>query len=508
LVAVTLYAVALGVVTLFGLNQFWLAWRFASTRSSIQGAIPEPDEALAPLKDPPRVTVQIPLYNEAFVADRVVAACARLDYPRDLMEVQVLDDSVDETVSVVANAVRYWRSQGLDIVHLRRTRRRGYKAGALAEGLRVARGEFVAMFDADFVPPRGFLLRMLPSFRDPTVGFVQARWGHLNDDTSTLTRLQGFGLDAHFAVEQTARIAAGYPAGFNGTAGIWRRACIEDAGGWSSDTLTEDLDLSYRAQLRGWKMAYLPRIVVPAEVPVETSGFRAQQHRWTKGAIQTAGKLLGEVVRSPQPRAFRVQGTAHLLANFGFPFMLALTLLHAPIGYLRAVGLGPGEQYYALLGLGVTGFGGFFGLHLLAQRALYPDWGRRLWRFPLFLAASTGMALANTLAVFEAVARRVSPFVRTPKFNSLDGSEAAAWWRTSYASAGIKGLAVAELVLAVYLAVGLAALVAAGAWASVPFQLVFVSGNWLLVGLSVRDARLANQSRVDERSSPGRSLQY
>jgi len=403
-------------------------------------------------------------------------------------------------ILVVSKAVRYWRSQGVEMVHLRRTERRGYKAGALADGLRVARGEFVAMFDADFVPPRDFLCRMLPSFEDPGIGLVQARWGHLNDDTSTLTRLQAFGLDGHFAIEQESRIASGYPAGFNGTAGIWRLSCIEDAGGWSADTLTEDLDLSYRAQLKGWKMAYLTRIVVPAEVPVETSGFRAQQHRWTKGAIQTAGKLVGAVVRSDRPRRFRVQGAIQLTANFGFPFMLMLALLHAPLGYLRAVGLGAGELYFSLLGIGVAGFGGFFGLHLLAQRALYPDWGRRLWRFPIFLAASTGMALANTVAVAEALLRRSSPFVRTPKFNSLDGLEATAWWRTSYAMAGFKAKAIAELVMAFYLAAGLVALITVEAWASVPFQLVFASGSWLLVALSVRDVRLAYGARVQGES--------
>ncbi|NNE70592.1 MAG: glycosyltransferase, partial [Rhodothermales bacterium] len=372
-----LYAIALLVITLYGLNHLWLAWRFARSRSLLKG--PVPSAAVVPDlgDDPPLVTIQIPLYNEALVADRVIAACARQDYPRDRMEIQVLDDSTDETVRVVADAVRFWRKQGVRMVHLRRTHRTGYKAGALAEGLKVAQGDLVAMFDADFVPPREFLRRMVPHFASRDTGFVQARWGHLNDAAGTLTRLQAFGLDAHFAIEQTARTVSGYPAGFNGTAGIWRKSCIEDAGGWSADTLTEDLDLSYRAQLRGWKMVYLPRIVVPAELPMEMGGFRAQQHRWTKGMTQTALKLVGTLVRSrrahrfPTRLGFRIQGLIHLTANIGYPCVLLVAVLHAPLAYSKVAGTGPGEVYFALLGLGIAGFGGFFAAHLTAQQSLY-----------------------------------------------------------------------------------------------------------------------------------------
>ncbi len=488
-----LYAIALGVITLLGLNHFWLSWRFARTRRLIEGPVPEERPAEEPAEWP-RITVQIPLYNEALVADRVIAACARLDYPASRLEIQVLDDSTDETVKVAADSVRFWRRQGINMVHLHRTHRRGYKAGALADGLRVARGEFIAMFDADFVPPRNFLRTLIGRFQPADVGLVQARWGHLNDGAGLLTRLQGFGLDAHFAVEQESRTASGYPAGFNGTAGIWRRACIDDAGGWSADTLTEDLDLSYRAQLKGWRMVYVTDLVVPAELPIEMGGFRAQQHRWTKGAVQTAMKLAGSVARSDHSAAFRMQGLIHLTANAGFPFVLVVALLHAPLAYQKAVGTGPGEAYFALLGVGIAGFGGFFAAHLTAQRALYPDWGRRMWRFPILLAASLGMALSNTLAVVEALARRSSPFVRTPKFNSVDTTEASAWWRTAYAGSSLKPAVFLEALMALYTTAGLAVLVSSGAWGAIPFQLVFALGFWLVFGFSVRDAGLTRRA--------------
>jgi cellulose synthase/poly-beta-1,6-N-acetylglucosamine synthase-like glycosyltransferase len=490
------YAIALSVITLFGVNHFWLALRFARTRQQRPGPVPASMPIPELPADPPMVTVQIPMFNEALVADRVIAACARLDYPGAALEIQVLDDSTDATVGVVADAVRFWRAQGLNMVHIHRTHRTGYKAGALAEGLRVARGEFVAMFDADFVPPRNFLRALMHRFTPPDVGFVQARWGHLNDASNTLTRLQGFGLDAHFALEQESRTSSGYPAGFNGTAGIWRKSCIRDAGGWSADTLTEDLDLSYRAQLRGWRMVYVSELVVPAELPMEMGGFRAQQHRWTKGAVQVAIKLVGRVATSKRSLGFRVQGILQLTANIGFPFLVVVALLHAPLGYQKALGGGPGEVYFALLGLGLAGFGGFFGAHLLTQRALYPDWGGRIWRFPLFLAASVGMAVSNSVAVGEALIGRTSPFVRTPKFNSVDTSEASAWWRSTYARTRVSPVTVIEAVFAVYTTLGLGALVAVGAWSAVPFQMLFVTGSWLVVWFTLRDARLARRVLV------------
>lgn len=488
-----LYAIALGVITLYGLNHFWLSWRFARTRRLIDGPVPDEERAQSPAEWP-MVTVQIPIYNEVLVADRVIAACARLDYPASKLEIQVLDDSTDGTVKVAAESVRFWRRQGVNMVHLHRTHRRGYKAGALADGLRVARGEFIAMFDADFVPPRNFLRTLIGRFQSEDVGLVQARWGHLNDGAGLLTRLQGFGLDAHFAVEQESRTASGYPAGFNGTAGIWRRSCIDDAGGWSADTLTEDLDLSYRAQLKGWRMVYVTDLVVPAELPIEMGGFRAQQHRWTKGAVQTAMKLAGSVARSERSAGFRAQGLIHLTANSGFPFVLTVALLHAPLAYQKVLGTGPGEAYFALLGVGIAGFGGFFAAHLTAQRALYPDWARRLWRFPILLAASLGMALSNTLAVAEALARRSSPFVRTPKFNSVDTTEASAWWRTAYAGSSLKPAVFLEALMALYTTAGLVVLLRSGAWGAVPFQLVFVLGFWLVFGFSIRDAGLTRRA--------------
>ncbi|MFQ6672666.1 MAG: cellulose synthase family protein, partial [Candidatus Tectimicrobiota bacterium] len=260
----------------------------------------------------PRVTVQLPIYNEQYVVDRLIKSVAALDYPHHLLEIQVLDDSTDETTPLVASLVAHYRARGLDIHHLHRTNRVGYKAGALAEGLRVSRGEFIAIFDADFTPPKDFLLRTIPFFEDDRVGLIQTRWGHINRDYSLLTQVQAIGIDGHFGVEQGARAWSGLLMNFNGTAGIWRCQAIEEAGGWLERTLTEDLDLSYRAQLQGWKMVYLPEVVCPAELPVQLQGFKTQQRRWAKGSIQTAKFLLPSIWRSSLPLFTKVQASLHL----------------------------------------------------------------------------------------------------------------------------------------------------------------------------------------------------
>ncbi|MDX1546923.1 MAG: glycosyltransferase [Rhodothermales bacterium] len=480
-----LYAVAMAVLLAYGLNLLWMAVVYARHERLRTGPVPDPDAVEAPGPDAPVVTVQLPLYNEAEVAERLIDACAALRYPRHRLEIQVLDDSTDETAALVARRVRLWRQRGLDIVHVHRTHREGYKAGALANGLRMARGAFVAVFDADFVPTPDFLLRLLPRFGDPRVGMVQARWGHLNADDTLLTRIQAFGLDAHFAVEQYVRGLAGCFINFNGTAGLWRRACIDDAGGWQSDTLAEDLDLSYRAQLRGWRFRFADDVEVPAEVPVAINALRAQQFRWTKGAAETARKLLGTLWRSEQPRRVKIEGTFHLTAHLAFPFVVVAAALHAPLLVLEHLGRGPGPAYFAVLGLGLVGFAGFFLAQLFAQRALYPDWGRRLLLFPLFLAGSMGMALNNTRAIWQAVRGRRTAFVRTPKH----GVGAGAWWKGRYADARIPPVVWLEGALAVYCGAGLVAVAAAGAWAAVPFQAFFALAFGLVTVYNVRQYR-------------------
>src|SRR6056297_2067888 len=330
------YAISIAVLLAYGGNLLWLAVFHATDQELRDGPVPDPEDLPEPDASWPSVTVQLPLYNEADVVDRLIDACAALDYPRRKLEIQVLDDSTDETVDKVADRVEYWQNRGVDIVHIHRTDRTGYKAGALANGLRLARGDYVAIFDADFVPGADFLRRMMPHFfDDENLGMVQARWGHLNQDDSLLTQVQAFGLDAHFAIEQHVRQASDCFMNFNGTAGVWRRACIEDAGGWEHDTLTEDLDLSYRAQLEGWAFKYVPTTEVPAELPPDMNALRSQQFRWAKGGVETALKLVGRLWRSEEPARVKLQGTFHLTAHFAFPFILLAALTHAPLLLLK-----------------------------------------------------------------------------------------------------------------------------------------------------------------------------
>lgn len=472
-----LYALAIAVLTIYGGNLLWLAVQHVRREQLQPGSVPDPDEAPTPDASWPVVTVQLPLYNEADVAERLIDACARLDYPKRRLEIQVLDDSTDETTGIVERRVNHWQKEGIDIVHIHRTDRTGYKAGALQNGLRLARGDYIAIFDADFVPPADFLRRMMPQFDDSDVGAVQARWGHINQDHSLLTKLQAFGLDAHFAIEQRIRQETGCFLNFNGTAGIWRRACLEDAGGWEHDTLTEDLDLSYRAQLRGWQLRYVPEVEAPAELPFDMGALRDQQFRWTKGAIETARKLLGRLWRADEPGRVKLEGTLHLTAHLAFPFILLAALTHAPVLLLKHAGQGPGPVYFAAMSLGLIGFAGFFLAQLFAQRRLYPDWPRRMKRFVLFMAVSMGLALSNTRAVVQGLMGRATAFTRTPKYG--DASDGP-WWTSRYAIREIPPVVWGEALLAVYCTMGLAVLVALGEWAAVPFQALFAGGFGLV----------------------------
>lgn len=478
-----LYAGAIATLVLYGANLFWLAWVHAQR----DGLRSRPGIACASGARPhwPKVTVQIPLYNEALVAERVIDACARLDYPD--LEIQVLDDSVDITAAIVGRRVRSWRARGIDIHHVRRGHRKEYKAGALAHGLSRATGELVAVFDADFVPERDLLRRLVPFFGDGRIGMVQARWSHLNADESVLTRVQAYGLDAHFAIEQSARMQAGCFINFNGTAGIWRRSCIEDAGGWQGDTLAEDLDLSYRAQLRGWQFRILPDAQAPAELPRNLQAYRTQQFRWTKGAFEAAIKLLAEIWGSRHPARVKLEGTLHLTSSLVYPALIVAMLLHAPLLRLEYVGNGPGPVYFAVMGLGLVGFLGFFLVQALAQRALYPDWPRRLLFFPVFMAGSMGLAINNSLAVWQAARRRKSAFIRTPKFNTAG---ATIWWKSRYASMKISPVTYLELLFALYSLAGLAILLMQQDWAAGVFQSCFAAAFVLVSCYNLRDFRL------------------
>jgi len=488
-----LYAVAMAVLLIYGMNLLWLAVTYAGQDRLRAGPVPDPEAVPTPDATWPLVTVQLPLYNEALVVERLIDTCAALVYPRRRLEIQVLDDSTDETVALAVRRVRYWQARGLDIVHLHRTHRTGYKAGALQHGLQLARGELIAIFDADFLPTPDFLQRIVPHFKDAPLGMVQARWGHLNADTSLLTRIQAFALDAHFAVEQYVRNRAGCFMNFNGTAGVWRRACIEDAGGWEGDTIAEDLDLSYRAQLKGWRFRFLLDVEVPAELPVDLNALRTQQFRWTKGAVETSLKVLGRLWRSPQPRRVKLEGTIHLTAHIVFPFVALAAALHTPLLLLEAAGRGPGALYFAIMGFGLIGFVGFFLVQLFAQRALYPDWGRRIWFFPLFMAGSMGMALNNTRAIVQALRGKPSAFVRTPKYNERHGCPQA-WWKSRYADTHLPPVMWFEALLAVYCLAGVVAIAGEGAWAAVPFQAFFALAFSLVTVYNARQFWLGRQT--------------
>ncbi|MCB0720587.1 MAG: glycosyltransferase family 2 protein [Bacteroidetes bacterium] len=487
------------LLLLYGVNLLVLAINFANRDTLIDGPVPrfnEPERVAGAL--PPSVTVQLPMYNERFVADRLIDACAKLDYPADRLDIQILDDSTDDTAAIAEERTNYWKQRGVRILHLRRSDRTGYKAGALQAGLKLSRAEFVAVFDADFVPDSGFLREVIGAFDSPKIGMVQARWSHLNEADSLLTRIQAFGLDTHFAIEQRVRNLTGCFINFNGTAGVWRRTCIDESGGWSADTLAEDLDLSYRAQLRGWRFKYLPRATAPAELPADMNAFRAQQFRWTKGTTQTAMKMLGPLWASEFPLSVKLEGTVHLTAHLAFPLVLILGLLNVPLLWMRSRTGMPGDVYFSMLSLGVLGFVGFFLAQLFAQRELYPDWKRRMLLFPAFMAGSMGLAVNNTRAVLEAVLRKRSTFVRTPKLRAVtagDGAEvdvAGTFMRggsrnsrqsneEDYIASRLPAEFWVEIGMLAYLTVGLAWLIAHGAWLAIPFQLLLVAGFSLVV---------------------------
>lgn len=362
----------------------------------------------------PGVTTQIPIFNEIAVAERVIRAVAAMDYPAGRHSIQVLDDSTDETREIVDTVAGDLRRQGVAIAVIRRTDRKGYKAGALAEGLARCETEFIAIFDADFLPPADFLRRTVPVLTArPGAGWVQARWGHINEADTILTRAQSVGIDGHFAIDQCAR--AGMPGlfmNFNGTAGVWRKAAITDAGGWTADTLTEDLDLSYRAQLQGWRGIYLPDLVVPGELPADATAFKSQQFRWAKGSVQTAIKVLPALFRSDASLLAKAQGWFHLTHYAIHPFILLFAVLTVPLAWLLPPGWrgwGWANVLVVALSLAPSIF------YALGQALLYDDWPRRLLRLPSLILAGIGMSLSNSLAVGEAIVGKNSPFLRTPK---------------------------------------------------------------------------------------------
>jgi cellulose synthase/poly-beta-1,6-N-acetylglucosamine synthase-like glycosyltransferase len=422
---------------------------------------------------PPRVTVQLPLFNEMNVVERLIGAVARLDYPRDRLQIQVLDDSTDETTLIARRCVEHWRSEGLDIQHVHRTNRDGFKAGALENGLGSATGEFVAVFDADFVPPPDFVRRTVSFFTDPEVGMVQVRWEHLNRTASALTQVQSILLDGHFVIEHTARNRSGRFFNFNGTAGIWRRETIADAGGWQHDTLTEDLDLSYRAQLAGWKFVFLPEVAAPAEIPADVSAFKAQQHRWAKGSIQTAMKLLPRIFRSDLPWAVKKEAFFHLTANFAYLLMIPLAIL-MPITVVVRVSQGWVEvllldlPFFAAATLSVCVF------YVASQREIQATPWQRVKYLPFLMALGIGMAVNQSRAVLEALLGHQTGFTRTPKSGGAGKAAAAPRARRYRVAVSLQPFL--ELTLAAYFTLAVIWVVDRGVWYSLPFLLLFQAG--------------------------------
>ena len=465
--AVLAYGLAQILLILYASHRWLILWRWWRQPRPSPVRPLRPDRA----RDSwPAITVQLPIYDERRVVERLIDAVAALDYPAARLEIQVLDDSTDDTCERAASAVARHRARGVDIRHLRRGGRAGYKAGALAWGLERARGELIAVFDADFVPPADFLRRMVPHFGDPAVGMAQARWTHLNRDRSRLTAAQAVMLDSHFLLEHAVRMRDGLFFNFNGTAGIWRRACIVEAGGWQHDTLTEDLDLSYRAQLAGWRFVFDPTIEAPAELPGDVEALKSQQRRWTKGSIQTARKILPALLRGGLSPRVKLEAFVHLTSNVAYPLLLALGLLLLPV-LIGASTLPPALVWALQLGviaLGVVPVSLFLAL---GQRASGRAGSALALDVLAALMLGVGLSLNNARAVFEGMGSRLGDWERTPKRGDSLSARDAAPYRSASALAG-RG----ELALALYFT-GLASFAwAAGFYRALPFLFLLVAG--------------------------------
>jgi cellulose synthase/poly-beta-1,6-N-acetylglucosamine synthase-like glycosyltransferase len=481
------YLTVLFGLSLYGVHRYVIVYLFFKHRKNV----PVPVRHFETL---PRVTVQLPIFNELYVVERLLDGVSKLDYPRELLQIQVLDDSTDETREITEAEVQRLKAEGFDIEHVHRVDRTGFKAGALKGGLDTAKGDFILILDADFVPTTDLLMETIHFFTDPKIGMIQSRWGHLNRTYSLLTRVQAMFLDGHLVLEQTARSRAGRFFNFNGTAGLWRRECIEDAGGWQHDTLTEDLDLSYRAQLKGWKFVYLADLVTPAELPAEINGFKTQQHRWTKGSIQTCKKLLPAIWRSDLSILIKLEATAHLTSNFAYLLLAFLCVLLHPI----SGGLGSGVWRTVLLDIPIFVAASLSAcvFYACAQRVLYPKtWMKEMLLLPLLLALGIGLAINNARAVLEAIFNHSSDFTRTPKYGIVRKSQS---WRASRYSALKTALPLIELGFAAYFSMVLLQALLLCQWGSIPFLLLF-QGGFTYVGLaSIAQWRPSTPAPIDD----------
>ncbi len=447
-IIVITYSLSLLYIFLFSLGQLHLTWIY--TRVQKQNDAGKIQNDYEPL-----VTVQLPIYNEKYVVERLLDAISKFDYPKHKLEIQVLDDSTDETTEIILRKIESLRPLGLDIKVLHRESRTGFKAGALDQGCKMAKGEFIAIFDADFLPHPSFLRDTIPYLKQAEIGVVQTRWGHINKNYSLLTQLQAFGLDAHFSIEQTGRSRARSFINFNGTCGVWRKKCIEDAGGWNSDTLTEDLDLSYRAQLKGWKFKYLEDVETPGELPIIMPAIKSQQYRWNKGGAETARKNFGSVFKADLPRINKFHAFFHLFNSSVFVCLLIASILSVPMLYIKD--LHPDLQW--VFDLGIVFILGFFSITLfywVSSKRFYGVHAVRtfLKLYPKFLMISMGLSLHNGIAVVEGLLGRRTPFIRTPKFNvTLKGDS---WKGNEYVRPALSGITILEGFMCLYFLFGIA----------------------------------------------------
>lgn len=485
----SLYYLVLGSLALYGLHRLALVALYYRTRNRSMTPPAEPERW-------PVVTVQLPIYNELYVADRLIDAACALDYPADRLEIQVLDDSTDRTRKVVERRVAHHRSRGIDIHHLHRRDRRGFKAGALAAGAKRARGQLLAVFDADFVPRPDFLRRTVPYFSDPRIGMVQTRWDHLNREYSLLTRVQSIFLDGHFVIEHAARNRAGRFFNFNGTAGIWRRQAIEEAGGWQHDTLTEDLDLSYRAQLEGWRFLFLPQVTVPAELPVDVNAFKRQQFRWAKGSMQTARKLLGRILRAPCGWRVKLEAVIHLTCNAAYLLMVGLSLLVFPAMLLRA------DTDWRLLllvdlPLFLSATVSVVVFYVVSQIGAGRSWREGLLYLVPLMGLGIGLAVNNARAVLEGLVLKGGCFERTPKYRIEQSGDG--WRGKRYrVPRDLSVLVEGTLAVCFALCFGLAWILEM--WPSLFFLYLFLHGYTYMFLLTVLPA--GRRSRSPQQSAP------
>lgn len=475
------YFLVLFILAFYGIHRYVLVYMYYKNRKNHAG---EPPSRFAEL---PRVTVQLPIFNEQFVIDRLVDAVCNMDYPRDKLDIQVLDDSTDETVQVAHAVVERYAAMGYPITYHHRTNRYGFKAGALQEGMKTAEGEFIAIFDADFVPPQDWLMRVVHHFADPEIGMVQTRWTHLNRDYSFLTNVEAILLDGHFVLEHGGRSRSKVFFNFNGTGGMWRRRAIDDAGGWQHDTLTEDTDLSYRAQLKGWKFKYLQNVECPAELPIEMTAFKTQQARWAKGLIQTAKKILPAVMRSNVPFRIKLEAWYHLTANISYPFMVVLSTLLLPAMIIRFY-----QGWFLMLVIDLPLFmASTFSIssfYLVSQKELFRrSWPKTFLYLPFLMALGIGLTVTNTRAVMEALFGVQSSFKRTPKYRVQTKGEKSLAARKYRKRLGL--VPWIELLIGTYFAATVYYAMSNENYITVPFLIIFVIGYWYTGLMSLLQGR-------------------